>query len=134
MGFHEIPRRGPGAALGVEMTMALYRSRNGTSLRLILGRDLLDRLEWREDDRLKLLFGNGRDHGRLRLERTRSGGSKLMTPHAKRSGRGCLVFNTQRLPQGTSTHPHSAKKTDFRIVDGAIRFHVPDWFYTSKDQ
>ncbi len=128
MSFQEIPRRGPGADLGLTMTAALYLSERGSNFRLMLGRDLLKRLNWHEHDRLKLLFGRGADLGRARLERTPSGGSKLLAPHVKRSGRGCLVFSTQRLPPESTTMRHGAETVSYQIADDALHFEVPAWF------
>lgn len=129
MSFHEVPRKRPGATLGRSMTAALYRAGRGSSFRLLLGRELIDRLGWDDEVRLRLLFGDGADQGRARLERARQGGSRLLRPAADRNGGGCLVFSTQRLPQGATRRPHSAAAVAYELAEDAIEFCVPDWFY-----
>lgn len=129
MSFHEVPRKGPRATLGRSVTAALYRSGRGTSFRLLLGRALVDSLGWDEHVRLKLLFGQGPDQGRARLEPTRQGGSKLLQPAANRSEAGCLVFSTQRLPSGAKRRPHGAAAVPYEIAEDGIEFSLPDWLY-----
>lgn len=129
MSFHEVPHRRPGATLGASVTAALYRSGRASSFRLLLGRELLDRLGWDEAVRLKLLFGAGRDRGRARLERTAEGGSKLLHPARGRSPGGCLVFSTQRLPPDATPRPHSAAAVTYEIAGDAIEFRLPDWLF-----
>jgi len=129
MTFREVPRKRPVAALGPTMTAALYRSGRGQSFRLLLGRDLLNQLAWDDRVRARLLFGDGRDRGRARLQRTGSGGSRLMRPVRNRPDSGCLVFSTQRLPDGVTTRPHSAVPVAHELAVDGIEFQVPDWFY-----
>lgn len=129
MSFHEIPRKRPGATLGRSITAALYRSGRGSSFRLLLGRELADSLGWDEQVRLKLLFGEGPDQGRARLERTRQGGSKLLPPAPNRNPGSCLVFSTQRLPPGARRRPHSAVAVPYEVAEDAVEFRMPDWFY-----
>ena len=134
MSFHEIPRQGAGSALGASMSAALYCTERGTSLRLMLGRDLLNDLGWREHDRATLLFGRDGDLGQARLQATERGGSKLLTPDAKRTGRGCLIFSTQRLPAEIARVPRGALLVDHRIVDGGVEFRVPKGFTASGNR
>ena len=129
MSFHEIPRRRPAATLGMTMTAALYRSGGGLSFRLLLGRDLLQSLGWSEAVRARLLFGEGRDLGRGRLQRTDDGGSKMLRPARNRPESGCLVFSTQRLPAAVKRRPHGAVPVEYAFAEGALEFRVPDWFY-----
>ena len=52
-----------------------------------------------------------------------------MRPTRNRPDSGCLVFSTQRLPAGVTGRPHSAALVVYELVEDAIEFQVPDWFY-----
>jgi hypothetical protein len=132
MSFREVPRKQPGGTLGAAMTAALYRTGRNFSFRLLLGRELLDELAWDEQVRVRLLFGEGRDQGRARLQPTPSGGSRLMRPARNRPDSGCLVFATQRLPDGITDRPHSAALVPHQLAGDGVEFQMPAWFYTQQ--